>query len=102
MKRERVYIEHRTGDNFNVLSESKEVLFTGTLPECQSFVTDYEKGQASKDHKLTASVYFWISTFMFTAALIAGFMKWEIEGQMACYASSIIFMILSEGHNAKC
>jgi len=72
------------------------------MPECQSFVTDYERGQESKDHKLMASVYYWASGISFMDGLIGWALNFDIEYQIAAYSLSIILMITSEGHNAKC
>ena len=103
MKRERVYIEKTSdGSAYYVLNDSKEALHSGTLPDCQSFVTDYEKGQDATYHKLLASIYYWASGFFFMGGLMGWVFNFDIGFQIALYPLSIILMITSEGHNAKC
>ncbi len=101
MKRDKVHIERITSADFDVFNASKEVLHSGTLQECQSFVTDHERGQDAKEHRLLASIYYWASVVSFTIGV--GAQLGDLLGlQITICSFAVILMILSEGHNAKC
>jgi len=101
MKHEKVHIR-AVKRAFSVFNDSDEVLHHGTMIECQTFVTDYERGQDAKDHKKLASIYFALSVCMLIVGLVGYIFTDNIQGQLFAYVISIHLMIISEGHNAKC
>lgn len=102
MKRIRVHIEQTTGGIYRVLNDSKELLYNGTMPECQSFVTDFERAQDAKGHKKLASGYFTLSAISFFFGFGLYLFDADTDKIVISCTISILLMILSEGHNAKC